>query len=136
MRFLLRTVCILFFAAIFQLFSPVWIIGVIAFLVGIIFSERPRKWAFSKKKQSPTYSFAAGFLAIFLLWGLMALWLDLANGSLLSQKMVDFFLQGRAGSIANYAKPYLLISLTGLIGGLFSGAACMMGNALGEIIKS
>ncbi len=136
MRFLLQTVSIIFFAGIFQLFSPFWIIGIIAFLVGIIYSERPRKWAFSKKKQRPNYSFAAGFLAIFLLWGIMAMWLDSSNESLLSQRMADFLLQGQAETIGNQAKPYILIGLTGFMGGLFSGAACMMGNALGEIIKS
>lgn len=126
---------ILGLAGIFQLFSPFWIVGLIACVGGIIFSERPRKWTFGRKKKRPSYSFWAGFLAIFLLWGLMALWIDTSNESLLSTRITDMLLQSEEGGISQGVKPYVLILLTGTLGGLFAGASCMTGNYLGEMIK-
>ena len=126
---------ILFLAGILQLFSPFWIIGIVALVAGVVFSERPRKWTFGRKKKRPSYSFLAGFLAIFLLWGSMAIWIDSSNDSLLSTRITDMLLQNEEGGLSQGLKPYFLILLTGTIGGLFAGAACMMGNYLGEMIK-
>ena len=126
---------ILVVAGILQLFSPFWVIGLVACIAGILFSERQRKWTFGRKKKRPSYSFWAGFLAIFLLWGLLALWIDSSNESLLSTRIADMLLQNSEGGLSAGIKPYFLIILTGTLGGLFAGAACMTGNYLGEMIK-
>lgn len=125
---------ILLVAGILQLFSPFWIIGLVACMAGIVFSERPRKWTFGRKKRRSSYSFLAGFLAIFLLWVVMAFWIDSGNDSVLSIRIADMLLQSEEG-LSDGLKPYVLIFLTGTLGGLFAGSACMMGNYLGEMIK-
>lgn len=67
-------------------------------------------------------SFLAGFVAIFCLWSLMALKIDLANEHLLSTKVASILsLNG------NYS---LLLLITGIVGGLVAGFAALTGSLL------
>lgn len=114
-----------------------WIIAVVAFLVGLILSEKKPRRLFDKRVP-PTLSFLMGFLAIVLVWGGMAYWIDQQNASLLSQKIFDLLF----GSImspesqSNVSAPWAMIGLTAIVGGLLGGFSALTGNLLGEAIKN
>lgn len=74
--------------------------------------------------QHPLKSLMAGFIALFLLWGLMALWMDMKNQHILSTKVAALLKLG-----TNYS---LLIILTAFIGGLLGGLAALSGSFLSK----
>ncbi|MBS1730886.1 MAG: hypothetical protein JSS67_08935 [Bacteroidetes bacterium] len=83
------------------LYLPWWSFAITTFIVFIFL------------RQSPGKSFLAGFLGLFLLWGCNALWIDIANNHILSQKVAVILPLGGSS--------VLLIFLTACIGGLISG---------------
>lgn len=75
--------------------------------------------------QKPFKAFLAGFIALFLLWCMLALITDNANEHLLSKKVAEILpLNG------NYI---LLIILTGFVGGLLGGMSALTGSFLRKI---
>mgnify|MGYP007051653697 CR=1 FL=1 len=91
-------------------FLPWWSIALVAFVVALGIP------------QSVGRGFLAGFLGIFLLWGLTALWIDITNQSILSHKIAQLLPLGGSS--------ILLILATALIGGLTGGFAAMAGSSL------
>lgn len=69
--------------------------------------------------QKPGIAFLAGFSGLFILWTLLAVLKDTANEHILSTKVAHLFPLG--GSY------WLLITITGFIGGLVSGLAATAG---------
>lgn len=110
MKFLLATLLIALFSYIAGLFLPWWCIAIIAFLVGVLI------------RQSLGRSFLAGFIAVFVLWTLLALWIDLKNESILSRKIAQLFSLGESSAA--------LILITGLLGALVAGFGAMSGASL------
>ena len=96
------------------IFLPWWVLAVIAFGVGLLVPQRP------------FFSFLAGFLGIFLMWAVVAAWIDSQNGGLLSQKIAALFPLGGSS--------VLLILVTSFIGGLVGGFAALSGSLLRGII--
>jgi hypothetical protein len=92
------------------LFLPWWSIALIAFLVGLLLPQP--LWA----------HFISGFSGVFLLWMILAIWIDQKNEHILSSKMAQVFHLGTAS--------FLLIIVTALIGGLVGGFAAMSGGSL------
>ena len=90
------------------LFLPWWIIAVAAFLVALVI---PLKSG---------YSFIAGFLALFLLWGLQAFFIDITNHHILAIRVARLLPLG--GSYI------ALILLSAFIGGLVGGMAALTGS--------
>jgi hypothetical protein len=115
MRFLLSVLLIIVFAFIAGLYLPWWCIALISFFVLLIIP------------QGIGTSFLAGFLSIFLLWAGLALIIDIRNESILSQKIASLFSLGEAS--------FLLILITGLLGGLVAGFAAMSGSTLRLILN-
>jgi hypothetical protein len=76
--------------------------------------------------QKPAYSFLSGFLGVFLLWEVLAWWIDNKNGGILSQKIANIF--GLDGS------SLLLIIITSLIGALVAGFAALTGSYLRRLL--
>ena len=72
--------------------------------------------------QEPLPSFLSGFVALFLLWGLLALSIDLANNSILSAKIAAILFLG-GSSIA-------LICVTGFVAALVGGGGAITGAFL------
>lgn len=69
--------------------------------------------------QTPSMSFAAGFLGMFISWGGLAWWTDQLNQHLLSAQVAQIFpLQGSSAA---------LLLITGLLGGLLAGLAALAG---------
>lgn len=106
----LLLVALLGFAA--PLYFPWWSFAITTFIVLFFLRQTPGK------------SFLTGFLGLFLLWGINAFWLDMANNHLLSQKVAVILPLG--------GSTILLIILTAFIGGLVSGFAGLAAGYVGE----
>lgn len=69
-------------------------------------------------KPKPGAAFGYGFLALFLLWGGQALYIHFANDGILSTRIAEMLGVG---------SPYLVVLITGVLGGLVSGLAVLSG---------
>jgi hypothetical protein len=104
-KFFMTTGLIALLSFIAGLFLPWWTIAVAAFLVSALIPQKPLR------------AFFAGFLALLLLWGGLALGIDLANESILSARIAAILPLG-GSSIA-------LVAVTGLVGALVGGGGSM-----------
>ena len=110
MRFLLATLLTASLSFIAGIYLPWWSIAIVAFLVALLI------------KQKIGLASLAGFTGIFLLWGGLALLIDIKNESILSHKIAQIFpLNGSA---------FLLVLVTAFIGALVAGFAAMSGSSL------
>ena len=95
---------------------PWWSVMLAGFITAILFSL----------KKSAV--FFIPFLAIALFWMVYAFWLSNANDFILSKKIAVLLpLQGN---------PYLLILVTGLIGGIATGIAAIFGKQCATLLKT
>lgn len=95
------------------LFLPWWSIAIVAFLVALLIPQKI------------SISFLSGLIGVFLLWGIISLWIDIENKSILSHKISELFKLGGSS--------ILLILVTSLIGGLVGGFAAMAGSSLRHV---
>jgi hypothetical protein len=112
MKFLLNLLLTAALAFLAGLVLPWWSVAIAAFLVGIFLPQRTG------------LDFLSGFLGIFLLWALVAFWLDAENNSILSYKIAALFKLGSS---------FLLILVASFIGALVGGFAGMAGSSLRPI---
>jgi hypothetical protein len=110
MRLLISILLIAALSFIAGMYGPWWTIAIVAFLVALLIP------------QSIGRSFLAGFLAILILWVILALVKDMSNDSYLSARVAQLFKLGAAS--------LLLVFITGVIGGLVGGFAAMSGASL------
>jgi hypothetical protein len=89
---------------------PWWSFAICAFIVALAIHQRAGK------------AFLAGFVALVLLWGIMATYIDFQNDHLLANKIAGLFLKTE--------NSFILILLTAIIGGLVAGFAAMTGSYL------
>ena len=89
------------------LYLPWWGIAIAAFLVSAAIPQKPG------------FSFLSGFLGVFLLWEVLAWWIDNKNNGILSQKIAVLIPLG--GSTV------LVIVITSLVGALVAGSAALAG---------
>jgi hypothetical protein len=92
------------------LFLPWWTIALAAFVVSLLIPQRP------------LFAFFSGFFALLLLWGGLAVGIDLPNQSILSAKVAAILPLG--GSV------YLLIFVTALVGALVGGGGAITASFL------
>jgi len=104
----LLTALLSFIAGIY--ISYWWFFAVIAFLVALLIHQRGFK------------AFSAGFLALFILWFVLAFWMDLANEGVLSVKIASLLPLG--------GSKWLLMIVTAFVGGLVAGFAALSGSYL------
>lgn len=90
------------------LYGPWWSFALTSFIVALAIHQKPLK------------AFIAGFAGLFLLWAVMAFYIDAANQQLLSKKVAQIL--PLAGS------SILLIIISALIGGLVSALAAVTGS--------
>lgn len=90
------------------LYFPWWSIAVVAFVISILI------------QQSHFVSFICGFISLLWLWGLLSLWISVANGHILAHRVSLL--------IFKTDSPYLLIVITALIGALVAGFAALTGS--------
>ena len=110
MRFVLTILFTALLGYILGLFLPWWAIAIAAFIVALIWQQRPGK------------AFISGFLAIFLLWGILAWVADIRNDQILSNRMSEL--------IAGSRMPWVLILASSLIGGLVAGMGALSASVL------
>ncbi|MCG2616663.1 hypothetical protein LZZ85_20355 [Terrimonas sp. NA20] len=110
MKFLTALLLTALLSFVGGLYAPWWSLALMSFLVAVLVAQRPGK------------AFLAGFLALFLLWGCVALWLDVRNKGLLSARIGELLGLGSSS--------ILLILVTALIGGLVAGFAALTGSYL------
>ncbi len=114
-RFWLQLLFIFLLSAAVQPITPWWSVAGVAFLGGVLFAM-----------ERGMGSFLCGFLAAFVLWSGYALWLDVANGSLLS---------GRVGGLLGGLPSLGLVAFTGLLGGLVGGSFALAGTQVSRLWK-
>jgi hypothetical protein len=110
MKFIVTILLTLLLSFISGLFLPWWGIAVIAFLVAVIIPQRPWK------------AWLSGFLGVFLLWALLAWWIDMKNNGILAERMAHLLPLG--------GSRLLLILVTGFIGGIVAAFAGLSGSLL------
>ena len=110
MKFLVALILTALLSFIGGLYMPWWSIALAAFLTAILVHQKPWK------------ALLAGFFSVFLLWGILAEWIDLPNESILSGRI------GELLGIGNH--PFILVLITGFIGGLIGGFAALSGSYL------
>ena len=67
--------------------------------------------------QAPLVSFITGFIALFLLWGIMSFWISTNNNHILAHRVSLL--------IFKIDNPFLLIMVSALIGALVAGFAAL-----------
>jgi len=95
------------------LFFPWWSIAIAAFAVAALLPQKPLA------------AFSAGFLSVFILWVVLALSIDMNNNHLLSVKISELLFKSHSHA--------LIISVTGLIGGLVAGFAALTGSYVRKV---
>lgn len=110
MKFLVALLLTALLAFIAGLQFDWWVIAIAAFAVALLVHQKAWK------------AFLSGFLGIFILWAVLAGWIDSANNSNLS---------ARIGLLLGIgSNPFLIVMLTGVIGGLIGGFGAMSGSFL------
>lgn len=92
------------------IYLPWWSIALAGFIIALLVPQRAGK------------SFLSGFLAVFLLWALLAWWIDMKNESILSKRIAEVLPLG--------GNSYLMILVTAFVGGLVAGCASLCGSYL------
>ena len=110
MKLLVAAILTALLAVVGGLYFPWWIIAAAAFISVLLIPMRSSK------------AFLAGFLGIFILWVLLATWIDVKNNGVLAAKVAQIFPLGGSA--------FLLILVTALVGGLVGGVAALCGSYL------
>jgi hypothetical protein len=90
------------------LYMPWWSIAIAAFISILLTPMKASK------------AFLAGFLGVFILWGLLAWWIDVKNEHLLSTKIAQLFHLGQSS--------FALIIISAFMGALVGGFAALSGS--------
>jgi hypothetical protein len=101
MKILVAIILIALLSFVGGLYLPWWSIAIAAFVPVLLIPLTSGR------------AFLAGFAGVFLLWFLLALWIDVKNQHILSKKIAEIFPLG-GSSIA-------IILVTAVIGGLVGG---------------
>jgi hypothetical protein len=114
LKYILSIVVTALLAFLSGIYMPWWGIAIAAFLVSAAIPQKP------------SFSFLSGFLGVFLLWEVLAWWIDNKNNGILSQKVASLFKLGNSS--------VLLIVITSIIGALVAGFAALAGSYLRRLI--
>ena len=90
------------------LFLPWWVIAVTGFVVAFAIPQKAG------------IAFLAGFVALFFLWAGLSFYMSATNNHLLAHKISLLFIK--------VDNPFLLIIITGVIGGLVAGFGSLTGR--------
>jgi hypothetical protein len=114
MKFIISILLIAAFSFITCLYLPWWSIAIAAFMVTLLLNQKPLS------------AFIAGFVALFILWGLLANFISGDNGHILARKISIVMLKSDSSA--------MLIMVTGAIGALTAGFAALSGSFLRSLI--
>ena len=110
MKFTVSIILIAVLSFALGLYLPWWSVAIAAFAVTALIHQRAG------------ISFMAGFIAVFLLWFLMATVIDIRNQHILARKLA--FLLPLGGNT------FLLLLITALVGGIVGGSSALTGSYL------
>ncbi len=113
MKFFVALILVVLFSFLAGLYFPWWSIAIVAFILSLLIPQKP--WV----------SFLSGFLALFLLWGFLSVWISVSNGHILAHRVSLL--------IFKTDSPFLLILVTTLIGALVAGFAALSASYIHEI---
>lgn len=105
MRLILNILLIAIIAFFAGLYFAWWTVAVAAFIVVLFLPLRPAA------------AFVAGFMAVFLLWVVLAALINTANDGILASRIGQLLNTGR--------NPFVLILVTGLTGGIVGGLSAL-----------
>ena len=103
-------------AVVLSLFLPWWSVMIAAFISSILFDLK----SFNV--------FLIPFLAIFLFWAVYAFYLSNGNDFILAKKIATL--------LSLSGNQYLLILITGVIGGVAAGIAAILGKQCNSLLKN
>ena len=115
MKFIVSAIITASLAYGLGLYFPWWTIVVAGMLTGFFI---PQHWGLS---------FLSAFTGVFLLWGLMAIFISVSNDHILANRISMLIIKNNS--------PYLIILLTAFIGGLTSGLSASTASSLLNLIK-
>ncbi|GAB3428890.1 hypothetical protein GCM10027516_35720 [Niabella aquatica] len=92
------------------LYTPWWSVAIVAFIVSLLIPERPLG------------AFFSGFSGVFLMWLIVAAFINAANNSILANRI--------GGMLGIGQNPLLLIFITAFVGGLVGGSAALSASYL------
>lgn len=110
MKFFISLILMMLLSFTACLYMEWWSIAIACFIVAALI------------RQHPGISFLTGFIALFLLWGGLSLWISTNNNHLLAHKVSIIILK--------VDNPFALVALTGLIGALVAAFAALTGSLL------
>ncbi len=113
MKLIVSVILIMLLSYTACLYFPWWSIAIVAFIVAAIIP------------QNALMSFISGFIALFILWSAVSLWISSKNGHILAHKISVLILKADS--------PYLLMLVTALIGALVAGFAALAGSHLRKL---
>ena len=113
MKFIVATILTSLLAFAAGLYLPWWSIAIAAFIVSALIHQKPWK------------SMLSGALGLFLLWGLLAIWIDSKNQGVLSARISELLPLGGSA--------FLLILITAFVGALVAGLAALSGAYLKKL---
>jgi len=90
-------------------FLPWWVVAIAAFLPALFIGKTPAR------------SFFAGFVGVFIVWTILALFKTVPNDNVLAKRMATLF------QLPNWI---LLLLITALIGGIVGGMSALSGVLL------
>ena len=105
MKFIISIILTILLSFCAGLYFPWWTIAIVAFLVAALIP------------QTPLDSFVTGFIALFLLWGILCFWISTNNNDILAHRVSLL--------IFKTDNPFLLIISSAFIGALVAGFAAL-----------
>jgi hypothetical protein len=108
MKFIISIILTILLSFCVSLYFPWWSIALVAFLVAVVIP------------QTPGASFVTGFIALFLLWGILTFWISTNNDDILAHRVSLLVFK------TDY--PFLLIISSAFTGALVAGFAALSGS--------
>lgn len=108
MKFVVSILLTVLLSFVVCLYLPWWSIAVASFIVPLFIIQKSY------------LAFLSGFIALFLLWGTLALWISTENNHLLAHKISMLVIKSDS--------PLLLIGLSALIGAVVAGLSALSGS--------
>jgi hypothetical protein len=108
MKFIISILLTILLSFCACLFLPWWSIAIVACIVGVLIP------------QTPLVSFFTGFIALFLLWGILCFWISTNNNHILAHRVSLLLFK--------VDNPFLLIISSAIIGAFIAGMAALTGS--------
>ncbi|MFM2361364.1 MAG: hypothetical protein RLZZ316_266 [Bacteroidota bacterium] len=113
MKFIIALLLTALLCFVACLYLPAWSVAAIAFIVAAFIHQTPLK------------AFLSGFIALLLLWGLLAFIYSSNNNHVLAHRI--------APMIIKKDSPLMLVTLTAFLGALMGGFGALTGSLLRRI---